>query len=117
MEETKKSREDLRAATERAVSTILACEQQKLQEIDDIEVVRLKALDYEKDELKRHAEALKTAISLADKLVQTEKRGRKTAGRLLEALDKRTTQLEKTTFPPLPDVIRTSTSRRSVMPT
>ena len=91
----KKLRGEVRAAAERAVNTIRASEQQKLQEIDDIEVVRLKVLDRQKDELKRHTEALKTAIALTDKLAQGQEGGGKAAGRLLEALDKRTTELER----------------------
>ena len=91
----KKLRGEVRAAAERAVNTIRASEQQKLQEIDDIEVVRLKTLDRQKDELKRHTEALKTAIALTDKLAQGQEGGGKAAGRLLEALDKRATELER----------------------
>ena len=99
----KKLRGKVRAATERTVNTILACEQQNLQEIDDIEVVRLKALDRQKDELNRHTEALKRAISLTDKQVKAEEGRGRAAGRLLEALDKRTTELESTEFSGTPE--------------
>ena len=94
-EGARKLRGEVRAAAERAVNTIRASEQQKLQEIEDIEVVRLKTLDRQRDELKRHTEALKTAIALTDKLVEMEEGGGRAADRLLEALDKRTTELER----------------------
>ena len=96
-------RGEVRAAAERAVNTIRASEQQKLQEIEDIEVVRLKTLDRQKDELKRHTEALKTAIALTDKLVKMEEGGGRAADRLLEALDKRTTELESTEISHTPE--------------
>ena len=101
-EGAKKLRGDVRAAADRAVDTIRASEQQKLQEIEDIEVVRLKGLDRQKDELKGHAEALKRAIFLTDKLAETEGGGR-AAGRLLDALEKRTTELESTTISVTPE--------------
>ena len=78
-------------------------EQQKLQEIEDIEVIRLKTLDRQKDELKRHIEALKTAIALTDKLVKMEEGGGRASDRLLEALDKRTTELESTEISDTPE--------------
>ena len=93
-EGARKLRGEVRAAAERAVNTIRASEQQKLQEIEDIEVARLKTLDRQKDELKRHTEALKTAIALTDKLVEMEEGGGRAPDRLLETLDKRTTELE-----------------------
>ena len=99
----KKLRGEVRAAAERAVNTIRASEQQKLQEIDDIEVVRLKTLDRQKDELKRHTEALKTAITLTDKLAQGHEGGGKATGCLLEALDKRTTELERAKISDTPE--------------
>ena len=102
-EGAKKLRGEVRAAAERAVHTIRASEQQKLQEIEDIEVARLKTLDRQKDELKRHTEALKTAIALTDKLAQGQEGGGKAAGRLLEALDKRTTELEREKISDIPD--------------
>ena len=102
-EGAKKLRGEVRAAAERAVNTIRASEQQKLQEIDDIEVVRLKTLDRQKDELKRHTEALKTAIALTNKLAQGQEGGGKAAGRLLETLDKRTTELERAKISDTPE--------------
>ena len=99
----RKLRGEVRAAAERAVNTIRASEQQKLQEIDDIEVVRLKTLDRQKDELKRHTEALKTAIALTDKLVKVEEGGGRAPARLLEALDKRTTELESMEISDIPE--------------
>ena len=102
-EGAKKLRGEVRAAAERAVNTIRASEQQKLQEIEDIKVVRLKTLDRQKDELKRHTDALKTAIALTDKLVEMEKGGGRAADRLLETLDKRTTQLERAKISDTPE--------------
>ena len=102
-EGAKKLRGEVRAAAERAVNTIRASEQQKLQEIDDIEMVRVKVLDRQKDELKRHIEALKTAIALTDKLVEMEEGGGRAADRLLEALDKRTTELERANISNTPE--------------
>ena len=102
-EGAKKLRGKVRAAAERAVNTIRASEQQKLQEIEDIEVVRLKTLDRQKDELKRHTEALKMAIALTDKLVEMEEGGGRAADRLLEALDKRTTELDSTEISHTPE--------------
>ena len=95
IEGAKKLRGEVRAAAERAVNTIRASEQQKLQEIEDIEVVRLKTLDRQEEELKRHTEALQMAIALTDKLVEMEEGGGRATDRLLEALDKRTTELER----------------------
>ena len=66
-------------------------------------MVRLKTLDRQKDELKRHTEALKTAIALTDKLAQGQEGGGKAAGRLLEALDKRTTELERAKISDTPE--------------
>ena len=102
-EGAKNLRGEVRAAAERAVNTIRASEQQKLQEIDDIEVVRLKTLDRQKDELKRHTEALKMAIALTDKVVEMEEGGGRAPDRLLEALDKRTTELESTEISDTPE--------------
>ena len=95
-EGAKKLQGEVRVAAERAVNTIRASEQQKLQEIEDIEVVRLKVLDRQKDELKRHTEALKAAIALTDKLAKMKEGGGRAADRLLEAMDKRTKELEST---------------------
>ena len=78
-EGAKKLQGEVRAAAERAVHTIRASEQQKLQEIEDIEVARLKTLDRQKDELKRHTEALKTAIALTDKLAPEARRWRESS--------------------------------------
>ena len=76
----KKLRGEIRAAAERAVNTIRVSEQQKLQEIEDIEVVRLKILDRQKDELKTHTEALKTAIALDWRTSRDGKRWREGSG-------------------------------------
>ena len=84
-------RADIRAAADSAVNTIRACEQQKLQEVDDIEQTRHKALDRQKDDLQRHADAMKTAIVFSKKLEQSD--CGESAGNLLDALDKRTTSL------------------------
>ena len=89
-------RADIRAAADSAVNTIRACEQQKLQEVDDIEQVRHKALDRQKDDLQRHAEAMKTAIGFSKKLEQSD--CGESAGNLLAALDKRTTSLASIDF-------------------
>ena len=89
-------RADIRAAADSAVSTIRACEQQKLQEVDDIEQIRHKALDRQKDDLQRHAEAMKTAIGFWKQLKQSD--CGESAGNLLAALDKRTTSLVSVEF-------------------
>ena len=89
-------RADIRAAADSAVNTIRACEQQKLQEVDDIEQTRHKALDRQKDDLQRHAEAMKTAIGFWKKLDQSD--CGESAGNLLDALDKRTTSLASVDF-------------------
>ena len=89
-------RADIRAAADGAVNTIRACEQQKLQEVDDIEQTRHKALDRQKDDLQRHAEAMKTAIGFWKKLEQSD--CGESAGNLLDALDKRTTSLASVDF-------------------
>ena len=60
-------------------------------------------MDRQRDELKRHTEALKTAIALTDKLVKMEEGGGRAADRLLEALDKRTTELERAKISDTPD--------------
>ena len=90
-------RADIQAAADSAVSTIRACEQQQLQEVDDIEQIRHKALDRQKDDLQRHAEAMKTAIAFSKKL---ERLGvcSESEGNLLVALDKRTTSLASVDF-------------------
>ena len=93
-------RADISASADRAVNTIRACEQQKLQDVDDIEQVRHKALDRQKDDLQRHAEALKTAISFTKKVTKTD--GGDSAGNLLLALDKRTTTLASVDFTEAP---------------
>ena len=78
------------------MNTIHACEQQKLQEVDDIEQTRHKALDRQKDDLQRHANAMKTAIGFWKKLEQSD--CDESAGNLLAALDKRTTSLASVDF-------------------
>ena len=89
-------RADIRASADLAVSTIRACEQQKLQEVDDIEQTRHKALDRQKDDLQRHADAMKTAIAFSKKLEQSDCDD--SAGNLLAALDERSTSLASVDF-------------------
>ena len=89
-------RADIRASADCAVNTIRACEQQKLQEVDDIEQIRHKALDRQKNDLQRHAEAMKTAISFSKNLEQSD--CGESAGNLLAALHKRTTSLASVNF-------------------
>ena len=60
-------RADISASADRAVNAIRACEQQKLQDVDDIEQRRHKALDRQKDDLQRHADALKRPFHLQRK--------------------------------------------------
>ena len=93
-------RADIQVAADRAVNTIRACEQQKLQEVDDIEQTRHKALDRQKDDLQRHANAMKTAIGFWKKLEQSDCGG--SAGSLLAALDKRSTSLASVDFSECP---------------
>ena len=88
-------RDEVSAAAERAINTIRAYEQQKLQEIDDIEQLRRKSLECQREELERHGEAVKTAISYAEKLEMDEKDGAKPqcSPGLLAVVEKRTTAL------------------------
>ena len=89
----KEVRAEVEAAGERAVDTIRASVEQKLQDIDDIEQVRHKALDRQSDELKRHAQAVKNAIVFGEKLRHDVGGGERLGG-LLATLDDRATALE-----------------------
>ena len=89
----KEVRAEVEAAGERAVDIIRASVEQKLQDIDDIELVRHKALDRQSDELKRHAQAVKTAITFGERLRHDARGGERLRG-LLATLDDRATALE-----------------------
>ena len=82
----KRARDKVRAAEKRAVDTVHAVAEQKLQDIDDMELVRHKALDKQLDQLKDHAELLKAAVTLTDKLTQRETTGHDVVG-LLQAIE------------------------------
>ena len=59
---------EIRAAAQRVIETALACEQQLIQEVDDIEDSRLKVLDKQADELKSHLDDVKNAVAFSDRL-------------------------------------------------
>ena len=94
----KKARDKVRAAEKRVVDTVHAVAEQKVQDIDDLEPVRHKALDEQLDQLKDHAERLKAAVTLTDKLVQRETTGQDVVG-LLQAIDEQAAALAQEGVP------------------
>ena len=97
----KKARDKVRAAEKRAVDTVHAVAEQKVQDIDDMELFRHKALDKQLDQLKDHAERLKAAVTLTDKLVQTGTIGQDVTG-FLQAIDEQANVLAKEKLPDHP---------------
>ena len=87
-------RSEIRSATQRVIQTAQACEQQLLQEVDDIEEFRLKILDKQKDELKSHLDSVKNAVAFSE-LLDESKAADDDKLALLVALEDRAKALNK----------------------
>ena len=94
-------RGDIRAAGARVVATLQACVEQKVTEVDDEEQTRLKVLDKQSDELKRHVSDLERLVSLTESISEHKKGDALT--NLLASLDERADFLDAVKVPEVPE--------------
>ena len=96
-------RSDVRQAGKRAVEMVEAHVEQLVQDVDDLELNRLKILDRQRDELKSHLDGAKNAVCFFDGIMRLGETDEENLFSLLHALDARTTALLSTHFRERPE--------------